>query len=92
MVGQIYLQIAFLNELLVFMSMSQWFYATCGLPHCFVVGDAMFKDQRAQQADISQYDRSMQLDGVQIPYKNMHSIRISICMSTLSVKFRLKSR
>jgi hypothetical protein len=71
-VGRIYLEIAFLNELLNFMVMSQWFYCTTALPDCFVVGDAMFKDQRARQADISQYHRSMQLDGVQIPYKNMY--------------------
>jgi exodeoxyribonuclease-3 len=70
-VGRIYLEIAFLNELHRFMIVSQWFYCTTALPDCFVVGDALFKDQRARQADISQYHRSMQLDGVQIPYKNM---------------------
>jgi hypothetical protein len=36
-----------------------------------VLGDALFKDQRARQADISQYHRSLQLDGVQIPYVDM---------------------
>ena len=70
-VGRIYLEIAFLNELRRFMIVSQWFYCTTALPDCFVVGDALFKDQRARQADISQYYRSMQLDGVQIPCKNM---------------------
>jgi exodeoxyribonuclease III len=36
---------------------TQMFYITKGLPDCWVLGDALFKDQRQHRADISQYHR-----------------------------------
>jgi exonuclease III len=69
--GRVHLTIQFKNGLGVFMNLTQWFYCVSQLPDCMVLGDALFKDQRARQADISQYHRSLQLDGVQIPYVDM---------------------
>jgi exodeoxyribonuclease III len=53
------------------LEVTQWFYITKGLPDCVVLGDALFKDQRQHEADISQYHRHLTIKGHIVPYVDM---------------------